>query len=839
MARVRELLGIVTGSTWANAGSRAREPRARPGFMYAMKKQFLLLVLIFIATATVTWAQIAPPYLTTISPTGARRGGKAVLTVEGYNLTDASEILWNRPGISGSILLNSEVAREQPRPSNDPTKKFEGDRATRNRLQIEINVTPEAELGIYSFRLKTPLGTSSLGRIYISGLRETAEKEMNDSLADAQSLMLPTTVVGEMQRKGDNDYFKFKAKVGQQIVCNVVASGFGSKLDSVLTLFDDQGRLLAHNNDYTGQRDALLAYTIKADGEYALRVTDLQKDGQPAMSAQLQYAYRLNIGELPFLTDVFPLGVKQAATSEMAVSGFNLGVSKTTVKAPANANWNDSIALNLVTTQGQTYNTARLAIGRAPEIVESSADKTLAVPQSVTLPVTINGRIWNGPDWNGSDTTPARPGQDFYRFTARKGQPLILEVEAQRYGSPLDAVIEIYDAAGKLVPRALLRCLLETQQTLNDRDSASRGIRLLSWNGINVNDYLLIGNELLQVDALPKGPDEDTFFKSFAGQRLGFLDTTPEAHAANTSLYKVSIHPPDAQLSSNGLPVVTLYYRNDDGGPMYGKDSRLSFTAPADGSYTVRIRDVRGMQGERFAYRLTIRQPAPDFVLSVDPENPNVPRGAALPLTVTAFRTEGFDSDIEVKLLDLPNGFTATRGTIRAGMNSTVLLLLADPTVSPALSFPLCVQGVATANAQQIVRDWKTAEKIAVVSGAAPPELLVWAEQPRVVIEPGGTSWLSIKIKREQGFQGRVPFDIRNLPPGVIVKDAGLNGVLITEEQETQRFELSAEPWVQAMEHPIFVVGRIETASPQRSDFPAKPLTLVIQPKQNKGRAGQ
>jgi hypothetical protein len=788
-----------------------------------MKKQLLLLAVILVALATLAQAQVAPPYLTTVSPTGAKRGGKTVLTVEGYNLSDASEVLWNKPGITGSIVLNSEVAREMPRPSTDPTKKFQGDRATRNRLQIEITVAPEAELGIYSFRLKTPLGTSTLGRIYIGGLRETAEREMNDTPTEAQSLMLPTTVAGEMQRSGDNDHFKFKAKAGQQIVFNVVASGFGSKLDAVLTLFDEQGRQLAHNNDYAGQRDALLAYTFKEEGEYVLRLSDWQKAGQPAMGAPLQYAYRLNIGKLPWLADVFPLGIKQGTTGEVAVSGFNLGVSKTTVKAPANANWNESLALNLATSHGQTYDTTRLAIGRATEITESGADKTLTSPQPVSLPLTINGKIWNGPN-----TASTHPAEDFYRFTTRKGQQLILEVEAQRYGSSLDAVIEIYDAAGKPVPRALLRCLLETQMTLNDRDSASRGIRLLSWNGINVNDYLLLGNELLQVDVLPKGPDEDTFFKSFAGQRLGFLDTTPEAHAVNSTLYKVSLHPPDAKLPPNGLPVVTLYYRNDDGGPLYGKDSRLAFTAPADGAYTVRIRDVRGMQGERFAYRLTIREPAPDFVLSVDPENPNVPRGAALPLTVTAFRADGFEGDVEVKLLGLPSGFTATTGTIRAGVNSTVLLLTADKTVNPASSFPLRVQGTANAKGQQIVRAWQTAEKIAVVSVATPPELLVWTEQERVVLEPGGTAWVTIKLKREQGFQGRVPFDIRNLPHGVIVKDAGLNGVMITEDEETQRFELSAEPWVPAMEQPIFVVGRIETASPQRADFPAKPLTLVI-----------
>ena len=37
--------------------------------------------------------------------------------------------------------------------------------------------------------------------------------------------------------------------------------------------------------------------------------------------------------------------------------------------------------------------------------------------------------------------------------------------------------------------------------------------------------------------------------------------------------------------SPNGLPVFDLGYRNDDGGPTFGKDSRLEFTAPATGTY--------------------------------------------------------------------------------------------------------------------------------------------------------------------------------------------------------------------------------------------------------------
>src|SRR5438034_8412214 len=45
------------------------------------------------------------------------------------------------------------------------------------------------------------------------------------------------------------------------------------------------------------------------------------------------------------------------------------------------------------------------------------------------------------------------------------------------------------------------------------------------------------------------------------------LDTTAEAHANDSPVYKVQIYPPGTQFTSNGLPLVHLPYRNDDGGP--------------------------------------------------------------------------------------------------------------------------------------------------------------------------------------------------------------------------------------------------------------------------------
>jgi len=141
------------------------------------------------------------------------------------------------------------------------------------------------------------------------------------------------------------------------------------------------------------------------------------------------------------------------------------------------------------------------------------------------------------------------------------------------------------------------------------------------------------------------------------------------------------------------LPLVRLHARNDDGGPGFGKDSKLDFTAPADGEYIVRIRDVRSAGSDEHAYRLNIREPRADFRLAVNPRNPNVPAGGTIPLTITALRLDGFDGPIQVALEGIPNGYRATTGVIQPGQTSTVLLLSAEAEVKMAPATPLTVVG--------------------------------------------------------------------------------------------------------------------------------------------------
>src|SRR5204862_1007638 len=121
----------------------------------------------------------------------------------------------------------------------------------------------------------------------------------------------------------------------------------------------------------------------------------------------------------------------------------------------------------------------------------------------------------------------------------------------------------------------------------------------------------------------------------------------------------------------NGYPVFTLPYRNDDGGPGFGRDSRLIFDPPSDGEYQVRVSDARGMGGANFSYRLTVRPPRPSFNIRFEPTKPVVSKDGAVPITVTAERLDGYDGPIHLQLADLPPGFQAPATMDESGEHTT------------------------------------------------------------------------------------------------------------------------------------------------------------------------
>ena len=646
-----------------------------------MRHTFHVVLIIALVTGVSgrAWAQTAPPTLQKLAPTGAQRGTQVTLTIQGTNIGDATRLIFSEPGFSARITAVEEMPVEKmvvPKGVVRTDAPID-DKARRFALTAVVTIAKEVPHGVHGFRLHTPLGVSNQLRFAVSALAETKEQEPNDS-GTPQGITLPAALVGSLGKAGDVDAYRFTARAGEEMVFQVVARPLGARLDSVVRLIDASGRVVAENNDVDLNRDSVLTWRFTDAGTYAIAIEDLEHGG-----AGDGFGYRIYAGVLPYLTGVFPLGVRGGAAADVAITGVNLGGDSVRVTGEPAYSGGRTVPVTAGAPRGSVLNRKAIALGPYPEALEHEPNGDLALAQPLAIPSSVNGRVWTSRGGTAEAQQRAPGDQDLFKFTAVKGQKLVFEVTAQQLGSPLDSIVEVLDAQGRIVPRALVRCLARTEIALNDPDSTRRSIRLLTWNELAINDYLLIGDELLQVGSLPTHPDDDLQLKSFRGVRTALLDTSPRNHSVGETVCKVSLHAPGTRLETNGMPVSRIDYVNDDGGTRFGgKDSRLHFEAPADGTYFLRLSDVRGLEGERFAYRLTARAPAPDYSLSFDPRSFSIPRGGRVSVTVTAERKDGFNGPIDVQFVDLPAGLSSAAGRISADADTTVLMIAAAPDAS-------------------------------------------------------------------------------------------------------------------------------------------------------------
>jgi hypothetical protein len=745
------------------------------------------------------------------------RGTTATFKLEGRGLIAAHTLLFDAPGLTAKILdvtaLREEIKAARPGVDLEAAVPL----GVKSEAQVEVTASKDVEPGVHWFRIQTPNGTSNMLPLAVASLPEVQEQPSRDA-AEPQQVELPATIVGSVSAVGEVDSYSFEGKAGQEMVFQVVASRLDSKLESLLVLRDSSGQEIARAGEYSREPDAVLAAKLPKGGNYTISISDREKKGG------WDYYYRLNAGQLPYVTGWFPLGVSAGKPATVSIQGVNLGgVKQIEVRPPAHVDGWTTIPLKVETPFGPLLNKPEIAIGDEPEVFEKEPNDTPSEAEAVSIPVTINGRIDNPSAVNHAD-------DDFFRIHASKGQHLVIEVAAARLGSPLDSVVEVLDSRGNAIPRATLRCLYQTQTTLFDQNSKTVGMRLVSTTGLHENDYLMIGDELDQIAYIPDQPDADVLMKGFGGERLTLLGTSPSLRPLNTPVYKVQILPPDAEFPSNGLPIFHLTERNDDGGPGYGADSRLDFEAPADGDCLVHLKDVRDLGGPDFAYRLTIREATPDFTLMAFPDNPNIPQGGSTPVTVAVNRLQGYKGPIEIEAKGLPKGVTASRAKIPAEADSTVVVLSAAPDL-PLGSPPahLEILGHAKLNGRPITRVANADKVLQVASIIPPPDVAVRAEPAQVVIVPDKEVTVSLHVERRNGFKGRVPCDVVNLPPGVRVVNLGLNGVLVAEDRSDATFKLRAADWVKPIVQPIYVVARVESNA--TTQHPSPPILLRVEGK--------
>jgi WD40 repeat protein len=722
---------------------------------------------------------LSRPEIARVEPRGIQRGQETTVQLKGSNLLAATELKLHEPKITGALLAVSE---------DTPTQR-----------SIRIKAPADLPPGAYELSIVGKGGESSRVKIYVDNLPQEYFSATNRGPMVVSNL--PASVWGVLDRTGEFDEIRFHADKGQTLVFDLNAKTIGSKANAVLTLADANGKVLASNNDFDGA-DPFVAHNFAEAGDYVLRVNDL------TLTASQDHFYRLSVGALPYVTGFYPLSIPAHRTTDVELIGFNLpSAAKVAVKADAAG----EAPLMIDANQFRTRKQFKVLVGAGSELVEKEPNDLPEQATPIQIPGAVNGRLWSA---------KGAADADLFRFDAKTGQVWVIETAAAQRGSPADTRIEVLFPDGKPVERLQLQAVRDSAVTFRGIDSGTTDCRVENWEEMELNELLYLQGEVVKIFRMPQGPDSGFLFYSSAGKRHAFFDTTSTAHALDEPCYIVDPHPPGAKLVANGLPVFHLNYANDDDGERkLGSDSKLFFSPPKEGSYLVRVSDSRGYGGDRFTYRLQVREAKPDFNVSLSGANPTINPGSGQSFSVTADRIDGFDGDINVEITGLPSGFAASSPlVIQAGHSEAKGTLNAAVEASaPTNATASKVVATAMVKGKKVTKD---VNNFGTIKLGAKPKLFVALEPPsahkgtndsasesplELTIAPGQTIPAWLKVKRN-GHEDLITFTVENLPHGVIVDNIGLNGVLIPKAQNEREIFLTAAKWVPETDRLCFAI---------------------------------
>ncbi|MEX2142116.1 MAG: hypothetical protein WD894_22810 [Pirellulales bacterium] len=355
--------------------------------------------LALLAISGVVTTSQAAPQIKNVNLRGIQSGGTTVLAIDGEGLTSDTR-----------LVLGLPVAAQNVKPS-----------ATDRRIEVELTLPEKVPSGLYLLRALNADGVSNGVPVGVDSLSQSVITDRIETLPAA----LTGSVSGDQSTRAT-----FVGKKGETITVEIEARRLLSELNPVMHLYDARGVQVAWaQSDRRLAGDARLTATLAADGEYTVEVHDALYQGRSPGY------FRLKIGQFASADMAYPSAIKQGTQALVQLLGTNLDSdTKIEVQAPPAPRFfpvpgSESLKLT----------------GIRPTLSSSEFDEAVEAPstsgdlQTIAVPSGIHGRLLT------------RGEEDRFRITAAGSQKLRLEVYALRLGSPLDAVLTVYDTSGKNV----------------------------------------------------------------------------------------------------------------------------------------------------------------------------------------------------------------------------------------------------------------------------------------------------------------------------------------------------------------------------------------------------
>jgi len=648
------------------------------------------------------------PHLGGINPPGIQRGADTDVTLSGDRLQDARGLLFYSPGIT---VLSLQV---------DKTGK----------VAARLRAAADCPLGEHDVRLWTASGISELMPLYVGPFPNIACSGSNHDIAHAQPVPMNSTVNGVI-RDEEIDYYSIPAKKGDRITAEVEGMRLGRDLfDPWAAILDAHGRQLAANDDNALLiQDPLVSAIAPADGVYLAAVRESTWGGSG------NSFYRLHIGTYPQPVAVYPPGGQAGEKLAVTFLGDIKGPIPATLQLPPGP-----AAPFAAQVPGDAPTPLPMRVSPFPGILEQEPDHDIAhATPGPPPPVAFNGIIQKAGD------------RDFFRFHAVRGAVLDMTVYARQLRSPLDSVLDLWDARGRhlagnddsIGPDSYLRFNVpaDGDYCISVRDQQGRGGPTFVY----------------RVEVAPVAPSisftEPEIVRD-SQERQTIVIPRGNRYAAMLRVKRESFDG-DFQLRLPGLPAgVTL-----QSGSMAADLMPVVFEAAPDAVVSATLSDVLGQPSDpaarvaggyaqtvdlvygppnNYAYLKTnidrlavsVAEEAPFRVELEPPAVPILEDGQAA-LKVTAVRKPGFTGPINVSMLYNP-----------PGVNSQAVVTI--PENQASIDLPL------NANGDARTKTWQ----VAVIASADAGQGTVWTSSalvPLTVSKP----FLSGHIDRANTLQGQ------------------------------------------------------------------------------------
>jgi hypothetical protein len=377
-----------------------------------MNRRFSVLGLV-VAALAISTASAAPPTVTSLYPPGVQRGQTVEATAAGTFDTWPPQVWCDRKDV-------------EIKPGKDKGK-------------LSITVAPDAVPGTCWFRLYDDQGAAMLRPLLIGTLPELLEQEPNDDFKKPQALKAAgVTVNGRLEKAGDVDCFAVPLRKGQTLIASLEANRtLGSPMDGVLQVLSADGFVLQENNDYHGL-DPQVVFTVPKDGTYIIRTFAFpaMPDSSVRFAGGELFIYRLTLTTGAFADHAFPLAVAQSEGGKVELVGWNIPDAAKSRTIERGQPDDQATAFH-----PDVVNAAAVRLEPHPAIVQAKPNDRQH-PQTITLPVTISGHL------------ERKDAVHVYQFEAKKGQPLLFQVEARVLGFPVDPVLRLLDANDKMLAQA-------------------------------------------------------------------------------------------------------------------------------------------------------------------------------------------------------------------------------------------------------------------------------------------------------------------------------------------------------------------------------------------------